>query len=85
MCNRTPDRKRILLGLAVLAGALGLLAALLFSLNAAHLFISQASRMYGLTQLLEVLFFGCLPRDLAQPSWKRFACYSAIVVAGSRS
>jgi len=32
--------------------------------------------------LLEVLFFGCLLAELRAPSWKRYAGYVAIVVAG---
>jgi hypothetical protein len=61
---------------------LALLAATLLGLNSTHLFISQSSRMYGLTVLLEVLFFGCLLAELRAPSWKRYAGYAAIVVAG---
>ena len=59
-----------------------LLAATLLGLNSTHLFVSQSSRMYGLTVLLEVLFFGCLLAELRAPSWKRYAGYTAIVVGG---
>jgi len=61
---------------------LALLAATLLGLNSTHLFISQSSRMYGLTVLLEVLFFGYLLAELQAPSWKHYAGYAAIVVAG---
>lgn len=61
---------------------LSLLAATLFGLNATHLFVSQWSRMYALTALLELLFFGCLLSDLRRPSWKRFLGYAVVVIAG---
>lgn len=59
-----------------------LLAASFLALNSTHLFVSQSSRMYGLTALLEVLFFACFLRDWAGPSWKSYLGYGAVAVAG---
>jgi len=61
---------------------LSLFATTLFCLNSNQLFVSQSSRMYGLTVLLEVLFFGCFLRDLRKPSWKRYLSYATTVIAG---
>ena len=61
---------------------LSLLAAALLALNATQLFVSQSARMYGLTGLLEVLFFGCLLADREAPSRTRYLAYAAVVVAG---
>jgi hypothetical protein len=59
-----------------------ILAATLLALNGTHLFVSQSCRMYGLTVLFEVLFFGCLLADLRQRSWKHYIAYATVAVAG---